>query len=160
MALPGPWQKGVVNGLRPDQVGREGTDMFILEERYLRAYASYFGRFVDEYRKQGIAIGMVMPQNEFNSAQVFPSCCWTAEGLARFIARLGPEMAKRGVAVFFGTLERANEKLADVSLQDPAVAAQVKGLGFQWAGKGAIAGHAPALPGAAPVPDGAGVRRR
>ena len=87
MALPGPWQKGVQNGLRPDQVGREGTDMFIQEERYLRAYASYFGRFVDEYRKQGIAIGMVMPQNEFNSAQVFPSCCWTAEGLARFIAR-------------------------------------------------------------------------
>ena len=140
MAMPGPWQKGVENGLRPDQVGREGTDMFVQEERYLRAYASYFGRFVDEYRKQGIAIGMVMPQNEFNSAQVFPSCCWTAEGLARFIAHLGPEMAKRGVAVFFGTMERANEKLVDVSLQDPAVAPHVKGVGFQWAGKGAIAG--------------------
>jgi len=52
-------------------------------------------------------------------AQVFPSCCWTAAGLARFIERLGPEMAKRGVAVFFGTLERANESLVDVSLQAP-----------------------------------------
>jgi glucosylceramidase len=140
MAVPGPWPKGVENGLRPDQVGREGTDMFVMEERYLSAYASYFGRFVDEYRKQGIEIGMVMPQNEFNSAQVFPSCCWTAEGLARFIEHLGPEMAKRGVAVFFGTLERANESLVDVSLQDPAVASHVKGIGFQWAGKGAIAG--------------------
>jgi len=139
MAMPGPGQEGVGNGLRPDQVGREGTDMFIQEERYLRAYASYFGRFVDEYRKQGIAIGMVMPQNEFNSAQVFPSCCWTAEGLARFISHLGPEMAKRGVAVFLGTTERANEELVDVSLQDPAVAPHVKGVGFQWAGKGAIA---------------------
>jgi glucosylceramidase len=137
--MPSPRQAGVVNGLRPDQVGREGTDMFIQEERYLRAYASYFGRFVDEYRKQGIAIGMVMPQNEFNSAQVFPSCCWTAEGLARFIGYLGPEMAKRGVSVFFGTMERANEKLVDVSLQDPAVASHIKGVGFQWAGKGAIA---------------------
>ena len=139
MAMPGPWQKGVENGLRPEQVGREGTDMFVLEEPYLRAYASYFGRFVDEYRKQGIAIGMVMPQNEFNSAQVFPSCCWTAEGLARFIGHLGPEMAKRGVAVFFGTMERPSERLVDVSLQDPAVAPHVKGVGFQWAGKGAIA---------------------
>jgi glucosylceramidase len=81
-----------------------------------------------------------MPQNEFNSAQVFPSCCWTAEGLARFVGYLGPEMAKRGVAVFFGTMERANERLVDVSLQDPAVAPHVKGVGFQWAGKGAIAG--------------------
>jgi len=140
MAMPGPWQEGVENGLRPDQVGREGTDMFLLEEPYLRAYASYFGRFIDEYRKLGIAVGMVMPQNEFNSAQVFPSCCWTAEGLARFITYLGPEMEKRGVEVFFGTLERPNEKLADVSLQDPAVARYVKGVGFQWAGKGAIAG--------------------
>jgi glucosylceramidase len=147
MALPAPWQKGVENGLRPDQAGREGTDMFITED--LRAYASYFGRFVDEYRKQGIAIGMVMPQNEFNSAQVFPSCCWTAEGLARFIGHLGPEMANRGVAVFFGTMERPNEELVDVSLRDPAVARHIKGVGFQWAGKGAIAGihrRYPALP--------------
>ncbi len=83
---------------------------------------------------------MVMPQNEFNSAQVFPSCCWTAGGLARFIGHLGPEMAKRGVAVFFGTMERANESLVDASLPDPAVAPHVKGVGFQWAGKGAIAG--------------------
>jgi len=42
MAMPSPRQAGVVNGLRPDQVGREGTDMFVQEERYLRAYASYF----------------------------------------------------------------------------------------------------------------------
>jgi glucosylceramidase len=149
MAMPAPWQKGVENGLRPDQVGREGADMFILEDRYLHAYASYFGRFVDEYRKLGIAIGMVMPQNEFNSAQVFPSCCWTAQGLARFIAHLGPEMARRGVAVFFGTLERADETLVDVSLQDPAVAPHVKGVGFQWAGKGAIAGIHRRYPGLA-----------
>jgi glucosylceramidase len=140
MAMPAPWQQGVENGLRSEQVGHEGTDMFILEERYLRAYASYFGRFVDEYRKLGIEIGMVMPQNEFNSAQVFPSCCWTAQGLATFIEHLGPEMEKRGVAVFFGTMERPNEALVDVSLQDPAVAPHVKGVGFQWAGKGAIAG--------------------
>ncbi len=139
MAMPAPWQNGVVNGLRPEQVGREGSDMFVLEERYLSAYASYFGRFIDEYRKQGIPIGMVMPQNEFNSAQVFPSCCWTAEGLARFLRHLGPEMAKRGVAVFFGTLERANEKLVEASLQDSSVAPFVKGVGLQWAGKGALA---------------------
>jgi glucosylceramidase len=73
-AMPAPWQPGVTNGLRPDQEGLEGTDMFLQEERSLRAYASYFGRFVDEYRKQGIGVSMVMPQNEFNSAQVFPSC--------------------------------------------------------------------------------------
>ncbi len=97
-AMPVPGLQTVSNGLQPDQVGKEGTDMFIQEERYLRAYASYFGRFVDEYRKQGITIGMVMPQNEFNSPQVFPSCTWTPEGLARFIAPLPSSTASTRIS--------------------------------------------------------------
>lgn len=137
-ALPLPWQQGVSNGLRPEQVGAEGTDMFIQEERYFRAYAAYVGRFVDEYRKYGIAIGMVMPQNEFNSSQVFPSCTWTPEGLARFIPYLGSEIAARGVEVFIGTLERPDEGLVDVCLRDPEARRHIAGAGFQWAGKGAL----------------------
>ncbi len=137
-AMPPPGQHGVTNGLKPDQVGKEGTDMFIQQEPYFRAYASYFGRFVDEYQKQGIGVSMVMPQNEFNSAQVFPSCTWTPEGLARFIGYLGPEMEKRGVEIFFGTLERPKSELAEVSLRDPLASKYIKGVGLQWAGKGAI----------------------
>jgi glucosylceramidase len=137
--MPAPGQAGVTNGLLPDQVGKEGTDMFIQEERYFRAYASYFGRFVDEYRKQGIDICMVMPQNEFNSAQVFPSCTWTPQGLARFIGYLGPEMEKRGVEIYFGTLERPKAELVEVSLRDRQASTYIKGVALQWAGKGAIA---------------------
>jgi glucosylceramidase len=138
-ALPNFLTPGVNNGLRPDQVGKEGTDMFIQEERYFRAYAAYFGRFIDAYRELGINIGMVMPQNEFNSTQVFPSCTWTPEGLARFIAHLGPEMAQRDVEVFLGTLERPNAQLAEVSLGNPEASQYIQGVGLQWAGKGAIA---------------------
>jgi glucosylceramidase len=138
-AMPIPGLQNVSNGLQPEQVGKEGTDMFLQEDRYLRAYASYFGRFVDEYRKQGITISMVMPQNEFNSPQVFPSCTWTPKGLARFIAYLGPEMAQRGVEVFVGTLERPDDRLIEVSLSDPEAGKYIKGAGVQWAGKRAIA---------------------
>ena len=138
-AMPVPPFQNVSNGLQPEQVGKEGTDMFLQEERYFRAYASYFGRFVDEYHKQGITIGMVMPQNEFNSPQVFPSCTWTPEGLARFIAYLGPEMSQRGVEVFVGTLERPDDRLIEVSLSDPEADKYIKGAGVQWAGKRAIA---------------------
>jgi glucosylceramidase len=56
------------NGLRPDQVRKEGIDQFIQDDRYLSAYAAYFERFIQNYAKQGIRIGIVMPQNEFNSA--------------------------------------------------------------------------------------------
>ncbi len=126
------------NGIRPDQIGHEGEDMFIVEEPYLRAYAKYFGRFIDAYAKEGIRVGMVMPQNEFNSAQNFPSCTWTPEGLAKFIRYLGPEMSERKVAVFFGTLERGDPKLLEAVMADGEAGRYISGLGVQWAGKNAL----------------------
>lgn len=134
-----PWPGGVDNGLRPDQVGAEGTDMFRLDEEHLEAYARYVVRFVEAYRELGIRIETVMPQNEFNSAQVFPSCTWTPEGLARFVAVLGPALAPLGVDVFLGTVERSDDRLVEVVLADPAAGPWVRGVGFQWAGRGAIA---------------------
>jgi glucosylceramidase len=126
------------NGIRSDQVGHEGEDMFIQEPRYFEAYAKYFGKFIDAYRAEGIRVEMVMPQNEFNSAQNFPSCTWTAEGLARFLHDLGPQMQQREVEVFFGTLERGNPKLLETVMTDKDAARFVKGVGVQWAGKNAL----------------------
>ncbi len=128
----------VDNGIRADQVGHEGEDMFLQEPRYFEAYANYFGKFIDAYKAEGIPVGMVMPQNEFNSAQNFPSCTWTAEGLGKFLHALLPQMSKRGVDVFFGTLERGNPKLLEVVMSDPQAAEMLKGVGVQWAGKNAL----------------------
>lgn len=128
----------VNNGLPENKQGFEGTDQFILEEPYLKAYAKYFGKFIDAYKAQGIDIFAVMPQNEFNSAQIFPSCCWTAAGLAQFIKYLGPEMKSRNVDLFFGTMERPNAAMVDTILTDPNCAPYVKGAAFQWAGKDAL----------------------
>jgi glucosylceramidase len=145
-ALPNPAFNKIENGLREDQVQTEGTDNFKMEEAYLSAYAKYFAKFIDSYSEQGIEIGMVMPQNEFNSAQVFPSCVWTPAGLTKFITHLGPEMEKRGVEIFLGTLERANERMALDVIQDPVAGKYLSGVGVQWAGKGAIAFIHRALP--------------
>jgi glucosylceramidase len=128
------------NGLPVDRQGKEGHNLFIQEDKYFETYALYFSKFIEAYQKQGIQVGMVMPQNEFNSAQVFPSCPWTATGLARFVGYLGLQMQQRKVDVFFGTMERANEALVDTVLRDSRSAPFIKGVGFQWAGKGAIAG--------------------
>ena len=128
----------VDNGIRPEQIGREGEDMFIQERRYFDAYARYFGRFIDVYQAEGIRVGMVMPQNEFNSAQNFPSCTWTPQGLALFLRSLGPQMKNRGVDIFFGTLERGNPKLLEAVMADKHSARFIKGIGTQWAGKNAL----------------------
>lgn len=129
------------NDLAADKEGREGTDMFIQDEKYLKAYALYFSKFIEGYKNEGIKITSIMPQNEFNSAQNFPSCCWTAKGLANFIGSyLGPEMEKQGVEVLFGTMERPKEELVDTILTDSKSGKYVKGVGFQWAGKDALPG--------------------
>lgn len=129
------------NDLAPDKEGKEGTDMFIQDEKYLKAYALYFSKFIDGYKNEGIKITSIMPQNEFNSAQNFPSCCWTAKGLANFIGSyLGPAMEAKGVEVLFGTMERPKEALVDTILTDSKSGKYVKGVGFQWAGKDALPG--------------------
>jgi glucosylceramidase len=91
---------------------------------------------------------MVAPQNEFNSAQIFPSCCWTAASLANFIGKyLGPEMQTKGVDIMLGTMERPNERLCDTILTDPNCAKYIKSVGFQWAGKDALPGIYARYPG-------------
>jgi glucosylceramidase len=139
-----PWEglaEQFHNQLPADRQGAEGTNMFILEDDYLKAYALYFAKYIEAYRAEGIDISMVMPQNEPNSCQIFPSCTWTSAGMAKFIGEyLGPAMDSLGVDVYFGTHERPSEELVDTILNDPKASQFVKGLGFQWAGKGAVPG--------------------
>lgn len=139
-----PWDDLPVqfhNNLPEDKQGAEGTNMFIMEDEYLSAYALYFAKYIEAYRAEGIDITMVMPQNEPNSCQIFPSCTWTSAGMSKFIGQyLGPVMDSLGVEIYFGTHERPSEELVDSILNDPKASQFVKGLGFQWAGKEAVPG--------------------
>ncbi|MDR1371811.1 MAG: beta-glycosidase [Dysgonamonadaceae bacterium] len=127
------------NGIRPDQIRHEEYNMFIQEDTYFKTYANYFAKFIEAYRENGINIFMVMPQNEFNSCQPFPSCTWQASALNKFIGEyLGPKMKELGVEVAFGTMERPTSALADTSLLDAKSSRYLTGAGFQWAGKHAI----------------------
>lgn len=127
------------NDTPEDSMGYEGVTSFIMQPKYLRAYAKYFGMFVDAYKKEGVNITMVMPQNEPNSNQPYPSCCWTARDLNTFIGKyLGPEMKKHHVEVFAGTCERPDPQKVDTILSDRLSARYVRGAGFQWAGLAAL----------------------
>lgn len=142
-----PEARFVSNGLAPGGAICEGSDGLVMDDDYLKAYALYFGKFIDAYQAEGIDIFMVAPQNEPNSPQIYSSCCWTAAGLARFIGKyLGPEMDKRGVEIMCGTIERPNELLCDTILTDPDCVRYVHTAGFQWGGKGALPGIAKRYP--------------
>ncbi len=47
-------------------------------------------------------------------------------------------MSKRGVDVLFGTLERGDAHLLEPTMASPNAARWIKGVGVQWAGKGAL----------------------
>lgn len=120
----------------------ELVSRFITEPEYFKAYALYFSKFVKAYEKEGIPISAVHVQNEYNSAQNFPSCVWKPQDLGIFIADyLGPKFKEENLdtEIWLGTVERPQlERVTDV-LEYKNAKDYVTGVGFQWAGKGAIA---------------------
>ena len=111
-----------------------------MEPAYLKAYALYFRKFIEAYRSKGIPVSAVHVQNEMNSCQSFPSCVWRPEDINRFIGQyLGPELKNTNTEIWLGTIERPQFERVNLILSDPASSKFIKGVGFQWAGKGAIA---------------------
>ncbi|MBV6647872.1 MAG: hypothetical protein KI790_20600, partial [Cyclobacteriaceae bacterium] len=130
-----------VNDLGPNGEGEEMQNMFRMEPKYLQAYALYFSKFVQAYGEKGINISNIHVQNEPNSCQNFPSCIWRPEALAEFIGGyLGPQFEKDNIeaGIWLGTVERPQMERIDPILQDEQAGKYIKGVGFQWAGKGAI----------------------
>lgn len=131
----------VVNDLKPEGEGEEMVTQFRMEEEYLDAYALYFSKFIQAYSQEGIDIYAVHVQNEPNSCQNFPSCVWRPEDLGTFIGNhLGPKLASDGLntEIWLGTVERPHFDRVDPILKHAEASKYITGVGFQWAGKGAI----------------------
>jgi glucosylceramidase len=114
----------------------------VWEPRFLRAYALYFVRFVEAYRRESIRIRQVHVQNEPVADQKFPSCLWTGAQLRDFIRDyLGPAFRRRRLdcEIWLGTLNTGDyDGYPNTVLSDPGARRCVAGVGFQWAGKEAI----------------------
>ena len=131
-----------VNDLAEEGRGEEMKAQFRMEEKYLSAYALYFSKFVQSYKQEGIDIYAVHVQNEPNSCQNFPSCIWTPSALATFTGKyLGPQFERDhlNTEIWLGTIERPQIERVDSIVCDPDAKKYIKGVGFQWGGKGAIA---------------------
>lgn len=114
------------------------TDYFIQDPRYLKAYAEYFCKFIDAYRKEGIPIDMVMYQNEAYSYTPYPGCAWTAPSIQRFNRDyLSPALKERhpGVKLYLGTFNTNRVDHVNDVLSDPALCDAISGIGFQWEGR-------------------------
>ena len=100
-----------------------------------------FLKFVRAYRQEGIAIDQVHVQNEPDSDQKFPSCKMNGEQMRDFIRDyLGPLFQQEHEPCDLGEpLERSDVNAwVNPILYDARARARVRGLGFQWAGKGTV----------------------
>ena len=135
------------NELDPSLPRREnGATDFITDGRTLDAYALYFAKYVEGYRGEGIDVYAVHVQNEPHSCQPFPSSLWQGTDLKDFVRdHLGPLFSERGMdtEIWYGTFERPYEGQfaaeIDSLLNDAEAMQYISGVGFQWAGKEAIA---------------------
>lgn len=114
----------------------------IWQPEYLNAYALYFRKFIEAYRAEGVTIHQVHVQNEPLADQKFPSCVWTGAQLRDFIGQyLGPHFAQHKVPceIWLGTLNTDDyDGYAHTVLSDAAARRYTAGVGYQWAGKGAV----------------------
>jgi glucosylceramidase len=141
---------GSNNGIDATQVGKEGLTQFRMQPEYLTAYALYFARYIEAYRKEGIPVTGVHVQNEMNSCQNFPSCIWTASDLGLFVGQyLGPLLKNRipDAEIWYGTYERPSVANIDTIMQNQVASGFITGVSFQWAGKQAIPGVHAKYPG-------------
>lgn len=133
--------------LKTHKTYNSGT--FNMTGENLEAYALYFKKYVEEYKKEGIPIVQICPQNEPCSNQVFPSCIWTGKELTEFIGKyLGKALSGLGVDIVFGTINgpetdwrklytRYSDYLG-VAMKDKDARGYIKAVAYQWAGKYAL----------------------
>jgi glucosylceramidase len=108
------------------------------DDKTFDALALYFEKYVQAYRKEGINIFMVMPQNEPTERPNYPSCGWNGVQLRDFIKNhLGPKFSTDSVncEIWLGTLTNPDYSYVSPTVDDPSALAFIKGIGFQWYGK-------------------------
>lgn len=129
------------NNLPQEMQSVTGTTGFKMLRGYLEAYSLYFSKFLKAYKEEGIKVTDLHVQNEVIAEQIFPSCIWTPEDISLFISDyLGPRLEKEhgDVNIWLGTLNVGNPDYVRRALNEK-VMKYIKGIGFQWAGKNAIA---------------------
>jgi glucosylceramidase len=114
------------------------------EPNILTAYATYMAKWIEGYRAAGMNVYGLVPQNEPNITNVYPTCLWTAAQLREFIGSyLGPTLRDRKIDVelWLGINgdpinggEDPNNRLGTV-MKDATASAFLTGLEFQYDSK-------------------------
>lgn len=114
----------------------------------LRAYAKYFRKYIEEYKKNGIGIKQICFQNEFISDQKFPSCVWKPKAIEKFYSEYLIDEIGDLTEVWFGTYNGPEVdhrqftsryyQYVGTLMENEKCRNNIKGMAFQWKGSQAI----------------------
>jgi glucosylceramidase len=125
--LASPWSAPV--WMKTNNAAKAGS----LKPEYFASYATYFVKYIQGMRAQGIPIDAITIQNEPLNENNTPSMLMLAPDQARFIEQdLGPAFQKAGIktriVLYDHNLDRPDYPLS--ILKDPAAGKYVDGSGF------------------------------
>jgi glucosylceramidase len=120
----GPCNSPGKQSTSPFDGGTMKSDMMTLQ-----AYALYFVKWIQAYAGQNITISELMPANEPNYPENYPSASWDPTTYDTFIATyLGPALKSNNIntQIFLGTMSN-DGTTGSTSSADPAIIAKVMG---------------------------------
>ena len=122
---------------------KDKKDIFLTDPNIQEAYALYFSKYITYYKREGVNIFMVMPENEEPNIQaagnpVNPFWTHFNNDMAFDFLRnyLIPRLKKDQPAceIWLGTLHMNQFDFVEKCFNDPIVKSYVKGIGGQWGG--------------------------
>lgn len=119
-----------------------GNDDYVLPQ-YYEAYANYFVKYLQEYKKEGIDVYSISLQNEAMNNPPWEACNWKPDDAANFIGNyLGPALEKSGFdpQLLIWDWDKGNDPMHGVGmvnyvtrvLNDKKAAKYVDGVAFHW----------------------------
>ena len=108
-----------------------------LRPEYRAAWALYYTKFIDTYRRAGVPIWGITIQNEPMATQTWESCIYQPQDERDFLRDyLGPVMTRRGLKDVNIIVWDHNRDLivqrAQTIFDDPKAAQYAWGIGFHW----------------------------
>jgi len=140
LAASGNRMKLFASPWSPPAYMKDNNDMLHgghLRVEYREAWALYYTKFVEQYRRAGVPVWAITIQNEPMATQTWESCIYQPEDERDFLRDyLGPVMARRGLKDVNIIVWDHNRDLivqrAQTIFDDPKAAPYAWGIGFHW----------------------------
>ncbi len=129
---PPAWMK--YSGLMDQGDKNKSTNKLKDTPEIYEAYALYFAKYVEEYKKNGITVDRIIVQNETDIHTKYPSCVISPDQLYKVISYMRPTFKQRGVEseIWAGTFRSAAVlDMLEYAL-NPEYMEAVDGVGMQY----------------------------